>query len=52
MTFVFQGQVNTFEEKIVRIGVATYARFFVGGPKERVVKARNVVFQEMSTLRV
>ena len=52
MMFVFKGWVNGFEDKTVSITVTAYTRFFVGDPEKRVVKASNVVFQEVSTLRV
>ena len=52
MMFVFEGWVNRFEDKTVSITVTTYTRFFVGDAEKRVVKASNVVFQEVSTLRV
>lgn len=52
MGFVFGGQVKVSEVKTVSITVITHTRFFVRDPEKRIIKASNVVFQEMSTLRV
>ena len=52
MNSVFEEHFDRFEGKTVCITTITHTRFFVRDPEKRIVKACNVVLQEVSTLRV